>query len=194
MATLEVEISRKNPKYFVNQGLLKVIDNRTLDSISGKRKSLAYRNILTELKSEAALTEKDTAYECRSTVSNSSPEELATVPGPGVGWDEDLRRFILANAAQADLDSTIVSWLREWDLICQPPAYIRDSIESDLDTVFLKEVSDRSGTAKVNRNRTNRVKDKVLVTVEHNCVNRLKTQSRRCKRSSNRVNKTRLRK
>ena len=196
MATLEVEILGKNPKAFVNQELCKVIENRTLDSISGKRRSLAYRDLRDELKNSPVSQEMDTLCEYRSEVSNSSSEERDTIPEPGMGWDEDLRKFILSSSVQADLDPRLVSWLREWDLKCSPSTDIRDIIEQDLDSIFPKEGVGGNSAARVNRNRTKRVKDNVSVkvTVERNRVKLSMEKSRRRKRSSNRVNRTGLRK
>ena len=112
VATLEVEIISKNPKEFVNQELVKVIENMTLDSISGKRKCSDYRALRDELKNCLISQEMDTICEYRSEVSNSSSKECDTIPEPGVGWDEDLRKVILSSSVQADLDPRLVSWLR----------------------------------------------------------------------------------
>ena len=138
----------------------------------------------------------DTLCEYRSEVSNSSSEERDTIPEPGMGWDEDLRKFILSSSVQADLDPRLVSWLREWDLKCSPSTDIRDIIEQDIDSIFPKEGVGGNSAARVNRNRTKRVKDNVSVkvTVERNRVKLSMEKSRRRKRSSNRVNRTGLRK
>ena len=137
----------------------------------------------------------DTICEYRSELSNSSSEECDTIPEPGVGWDEDLRKVILSSSVQADLDPRLVSWLREWDLKCSPPTDIRDIIEQDLDSIFPKGGFDGTSPDRAHRNKNNRVKDKVSVkvAVEQNGVKLSKKKSRRCKRSSNRVNRTGLR-
>ena len=196
MATMEVEIISKNPKTFVNKELVKVIENRTLDGITGKRRSPVYRTLRDELKNCLVSQEMDTICEYRSEVSNSSSEECDTIPETGVGWDEDLRKIILSSSVQADLDPILVSWLREWDLKCSPPTDIRDIIEQDLDSIFPKGGFDGTSADRAHRNKNNRVKDKVSVkvTFEQNGVKLSKKNPRRCKRSSNRVNRTGLRK
>ena len=129
MARREAEAFKRDPKIFMNQELLRVFDNRTLESIKGQRRKADYKEMvkqfLAELETSSSSQEDSDNYQSADEVRNSLTEprsklEEFLVNAEPLNIDE-------YNGRRVDTICEMVTWRPKDEVALELALYLKET-------------------------------------------------------------------